>query len=238
MFTYKGIRSDAMHLQIENNLRFTAPRRNVDLISVPGRDGELLLDQGRFEPVNQQIPCRMVLPTGQNVEQAASQLHNWLSTDVGYHNFTWSGDPDFVYKAMVNEGFNTQRVMEKYGRTVLKFRFHPIKYLASSLIERPVANNSVINNPYAVEAKPRLRIVGGGREIRINVGGQEVVLTDIPETGCIIDTETQMITNAAGTAPLFRNMRSAFPVLRSGDNRITFPSNVQVHVISRLGALL
>jgi len=145
MFTYKGIRSDAMHLQIENNLRFTAPRRNVDLINVPGRDGELLLDQGRFEPVNQQIPCRMVLPTGQNVEQAASRIHNWLSTDVGYHDFTWSGDPDFVYKAMVNEGFNTQRVMEKYGRTVLKFRFRRIKRFKASSLSTVLIKTSCFN---------------------------------------------------------------------------------------------
>ena len=238
MFTYKGRTSDEMFLKIESGLDFSSPARDINLLAVPGRDGDVVLDNGRYNSVVRTVPCRLFLPENSNIENAVENIHNWLNVDIGYHDFEWSGDSDFVYKALVHESFNTHRVLNKYGRIVLNFRLHPIKYLRSSLTERSVQNNTNIQNPYNIDAKPLIRILGSGNII-IRVAGQELRLRGIANGGCIVDSETQTITSLDGRMTLFDRMESyPFPVLRPGNNTITAHNGVQLFITPRLGALV
>jgi len=238
MFIYKNIRSDDMYLKIDGGLTFTAPARDIELVEVQGRDGDILIDNGRYRSVNHAIPCRLVLPQGENLEMATTRIHDWLSTDTNYHDFVWSGDPDFTYKALVYEEYETQRVLHRYGRTVLKFRFHPIKYLTSSLEERPISNEEIIYNPYQIAAKPLIKLIGTG-DMSIHIGDQKLDLRSV-DRGINIDSETQTVTSFDGQRTEFDKMFSyPFPVLQRGDNSITFGENVEaMHVTARLGALI
>jgi len=238
MFTYKNISSEDMYLKIENHLVFTAPNRDIEFIAVDGRDGEIVLDRQRYESVIRSIPCTLTPPSGMDIEQLIHNIHNWLSTDVKYHDFTWSGDPNFIYKAIVNEGFDTQRVLSRYGKTVLKFRFHPIKYLASSLTERSIANGANIHNPYNIPAKPLIRIIGNGN-MQIHIGGELLDLRNVLN-GITVDCESQTVTSANGQFTEFDKIFSyPFPTLKPGNNTIAFSDNVeQMYITPRLGALV
>jgi len=238
MFIYKNRRSDDMGLKIEGGLTFTAPARDIEILEVQGRDGDVIIDNGRYRSVNHSLPCRIVLPPGQNLEMATTKIHDWLSTDQNYHDFIWSGDPDFTYKALVYEEYETQRVLHRYGRTVLKFRFHPIKYLTSSLEERAVSHEEIIYNPYQIEAKPLIKLLGTG-DMTLYIGNQELVLRSV-DRGINLDSETQTVTSFDGQRTEFDKMFSyPFPVLQPGNNLITFGENVEaMYVTARLGALI
>lgn len=234
MFTYKGIRSSDMGLQINGNLEFNAPRRDVNLVSVAGRDGDLVMDNGRYESVLRTINCRLKT-TNENVETAINRIHNWLSTDVGFHDFLWSGDPDFTYKAMVDNPSRTNRTLAKLARIALKFRLHPVKYLTSSLNEMAVTNGLNIENQLLLDAKPIIRVVGNGNVV-INIGNQVLDLRDIFHS-ITIDSENMTVTGHDGNAE-FTKMYSTFPVLAQGNNIVSFSGNFQVFITPRLGALI
>jgi len=236
MFTYKGRRSSDMHLRVLNDVQFTSPSRDVNLIQVPGRDGDLVMDNGRFESVIRTIPCRLEAPANRNVEELIMDVNNWLIDDGNFHEFTWDNDPGFRYLARVEGDVMSQRMLSSFGRTAIDFRLHPVKYLVSSLEERPVMNGTSIENRFSMDAKPVIRIVGSGN-IRLMIGGRELLLEGI-DGGCIVNSETQTITSLDGQRVLFSHMFSPFPVLRPGNNVMTFPSNVQVFVAPRLGALV
>ena len=227
-----------MHLKIEGNLTFTAPSRDIEFIEVQGRNGDIPIDNGRYRSVNQSLPCRLVLPKDQNIEMATTKIHDWLSTDPNYHDFIWKGDPDFTYRALVYEEYETQRVLHQYGRTLLKFRFHPIKYLTESLIERPISNEEIIQNPYQIEANPIIRLVGSGNML-IQIGDQQLDLRNV-DRGITVDSETQTVTSFNGQFTEFDKMFSyPFPALKPGENIITFSNNVEeIYLIPRLGALI
>ena len=236
MFTYKGVRSDEMHLRVENSLGFDSPARDVDLVSVPGRDGDLVMDNGRFESVVRSFACRLEAPDGGDVEAVIARIHDWLGTDVRYHDFTWAGDRDFVYRAMVEGSMASQRVLARYARSTINFRLHPVKYLVSSLNERQVASGANVVNPYHVAARPVIRVVGSGN-VRINIGQQVLDLRNV-DRGITVDCETQTVTSFNGEFTEFDKMFSPFPVLNPGNNSITFSGNFQVFVTPRLGALV
>ncbi|MCL2559282.1 MAG: hypothetical protein FWE07_02235 [Turicibacter sp.] len=240
MFTYKGKSSKEMNLRVVGNVSFASPSRDVRAVQVPGRDGDLMLDNGRFNSVVRSIPCRIEPVDGGDIEALISRINNWLSDDGNLHEFGWDNDPDFKYLARVDGGVVSQRILSHFGTTAIDFRMHPIKYLRASLNERPVTSGTNVANPFSIDAKPRMRIVrvgSGEGDVTIHVGGRPVLIRGLA-SGCIIDSDTQTITNLNGTVTLFSQMRSPFPVLRPGDNQITFPANVQVQLTPRLGALL
>jgi len=242
MFEFKGKRSDEMHLTIENNVGFASPERDLEFITIPGRDGDLIIDNKRYAPVNRTIPCVLRFTKGKNVEEVASKIGNWLNVDHKYHDFFWSEDPDFVYKAMYYQSFNLQRVIRDYGRLVLNFKMHPIKYLKSGLVERSVANGENIYNPLALPSKPIIRIVGHGN-MKLKINDQEVVLSRVEE-GVMIDSENQTVTSLDGRWNRSRDLVTyPFPVLEVGANVITFEADTSsriesVRMIPRFGELI
>jgi len=234
MFIYKGIRSIDMGLQIDGNLTFESPRRDLNLVSVAGRDGDLVMDNGRYNSITRTINCRL-RTTNENVETVINRIHNWLAIDVNFHDFSWSGDPGFTYKAMIENPTRTQRVLVKLARIALNFRVHPIKYLTSSLNEQVVASGTNVENPFQLASKPVIRVVGSGNII-INIGLQVLDLRNIFQE-ITIDCETMTVMGHDGVAE-FAKMYSTFPELRPGNNIITFTGDVQVFVTPRLGVLV
>lgn len=236
MFTYKGIRNDEMHLRVLNDVVFESPTRDVNVIQVPGRDGDLIVDNGRFNTVIRSIPCRIEVPNGENVEETIHKISQWLVDDGNFHPFTWDNDPEFTYLARVSGSVVSNRLLKTLGHTTIDFQLHPVKYLKTSLNETQIIESGRIHNPYGVTAKPLIRVIGDGN-ITIHIGGRPLVLQGIV-LGCIIDTETQTITSLSGQLTIFERMRSPFPVLTPGENQITGPRFVQIHVTPRLGALV
>ena len=236
MFTYKGKSSKDMHLRVLNDVTFTSPTRDVNVIQVPGRDGDIVMDNGRYSSVTRTIPCRLEVPEGIHVEQLKSDINNWLIDDGRFHEFSWENDPNFKYLARVEGDVSSRRMLSRLGRTAIDFRMHPIKYLRSSLTEQAVPSGTNVQNQFNIDAKPIIRIVGGG-DMTVNVGGRPLVLQGI-SGGCLIDSENQTITDLAGRVTLFERMRSPFPVLEPGNNSVTFTGNIQVFVTPRLGALV
>ena len=235
MFTFKGVTSLEMGLLVGNNFSYPSTSRDIEFIDIDGRDGSLAIDRGRYNDVIRALPV-MLKTTEDALEEKITQITNWLLTDVNYHDFLWDEDLDFVYRAMCHQRYDIARLLKNFGRGIIYFRMHPIKYLNSALTEMPVINNQVVNNPFGVDAMPRLRVVGSGN-IDINIGNQRLRLRSIAG-GCIVDTLSQTITNLGGQATLFHSMYDPFPVLRPGNNNFTISSGAQVHVISRLGALV
>jgi len=237
MFTYKGINARDMHLRVLNDIEFASPRRDVNLIQIPGRHGDLVMDNGRFESVKRAVPCRMEVPSHVNAEEVISQINNWLIDDGRQHELLWENDPEFIYRASIYDDVISQRILPHYGKTIVNFTIHPIKYLRTSLVERQITSGTSMNNPFTAPAKPIIRIVGSGN-INLNVGGRQVVLTGI-DRGCILDSENQTILTFDGQRTIFDRMRGSFPELKPGNNVVTFSgNNVQVFITPRLGALV
>jgi len=237
MFTFKNQTSEQMGLEIGNGISYPSTSGSLEFIEIDGRDGALVIDKKRYKRVNWPIP--VILKTDQDgIEPRITDITNWLLTDLGEHDWLWDSDPDFIYRAFCYDQYGMDRLLSNFGKAVINFNLHPIKYLSSTYrTESAVPNNRVISNPYRIDARPRLRIVGSG-DIEIQIGGRPLRLRGI-DGGCIIDSESQTITSLDGQRTMFSHMFDLFPTLRPGDNRITINRNdVQMHIIPRLGALI
>lgn len=236
MFTFKGVHSCDMGLQASGDLVLNSPVRDKHLVQIAGRNGDVVMDNGRFDSVIRSIGCRLLALRNTNVETTINAIQSWLTTNPGYHEFLWDDDPEFVYCAMVDGTVNANRILPKFGKMVIDFRLYPIKYLRSSLNERKVVSGTNITNQFEIAAKPIIRIVGSGN-LLLNIGEQVLDLRDV-HNGIIIDSEMMTVTNLDGNLTEFEKMYSTFPELQPGSNNITFDGDIQVFITPRLGRLV
>ena len=101
-FEYNDISSLDMGLRIESKNVFSAPKYESKFQSIPGRDGDLILPNGRFP--NVQITYSVFLPT-KTKEQLAEKItavKAWLFYEPDrYHELRDSYDTTGFRKAVI-----------------------------------------------------------------------------------------------------------------------------------------
>ena len=128
-FNGKDLREFGLHISGDGT--FTAPSRDVEYVTIPGRDGDLIIDNGRFLNVTVSYACGI---TGDFDEQF-SKLKSWLQQDVGYHQLEDSYHPEEFRMAAFVEAIKPE--MEPYnesGRFSLEFVCKPQRFLLAGNI--------------------------------------------------------------------------------------------------------
>ena len=82
-FTYNGTSSYNLGLRIESKNVFSTPQYDTTLQSIPGRDGDLIIPNGRFP--NVQVTYSVFLPakTLAELAQKLTAVKAWLYTEPG-----------------------------------------------------------------------------------------------------------------------------------------------------------
>ena len=100
-FEYKGIRSSDMGLRIESKNVFSGPEYEVDFLSIPGRDGDLISGSGRFP--NVQVTYSVFVPAKTISELSAkiTAIKAWLYSGLNsYHTLSDTYDTEFTRRAV------------------------------------------------------------------------------------------------------------------------------------------
>ena len=153
-FTFNGRTASSFGVQLADNSEWWAtPERDIEHISVPGRSGDLLIDNGRFNNIEITFEVNR-LTDG----RALSSLINWLALNPGYQRLSVSDDPDH-YRMASFEGM-TQPVfgqLKKSATVSLAFNCKPQRFLvAGEEGEQIVAGTPLTITNYGDDAKPVL----------------------------------------------------------------------------------
>ena len=89
-FTYNGRSSLDFGVRISGTGTFGAPEVDYEEITVPGRNGSLLISNHRFKPIRVSYPASIV----KNLDSNLSALRAFLLSDFGEHRLTDSYHPD------------------------------------------------------------------------------------------------------------------------------------------------
>lgn len=87
-FTYDGKSTREFGVYITGKDVFNAPERAVEMISIPGRDGEYALDQGHFNNIEVTYRAGIVADSTTDFAEAISNFRNWLASREGYCRLT------------------------------------------------------------------------------------------------------------------------------------------------------
>lgn len=137
---------------------YNAPRRVYRQIQVPGRNGDLMLDEGRFENIDVTYPCLIYAGFNANIEG----LRNALLSQKGYVRITDSYHPDEYRLGCFSEEISVvPKVLGDGGTFEVTFNCKPQRFLLSGeipvVIGVPGGAENSITNPTLFASKPLIR---------------------------------------------------------------------------------
>ena len=157
---------------------YNAPERDVEMIQVPGRNGEYALDHGRFNNIEVSYPAGMGEVSQEEFASKLSAFRNALASKRGYYRLEDDYHLDEYRMGIYKSGLEVSPV--QYGRAGefnLVFNCKPQRFLKSGEQATEFTQDGTINNPTLFESKPLLELYGYGT---LNVNGSEIKLNNDP----------------------------------------------------------
>lgn len=227
-FTLNGVDSRDFGVYITGSGTFSAPRREYNMVPIPGRNGDLVGNEKRFENLELTYPAFIYTNFKQNIRD----FRNYLLSLVGYHRLIDTYHPD-EFRMVLYEGEFDPDVESKNdaGGFNIVFNCKPQRFLLSGETVTTLTATGTITNPTLFASQPLLRVYGAGQ---LGINSETVTIS---EADVYTDIDCEMMDCFKGTAS--KNSKVSFsghnfPVLRSGVNNISLGTGItQVEITPR-----
>ena len=120
-FTFGGTSSASFNFIIMENDNLNSFENDIELISVPGRTGDLIVNNNRKKNKEININAYVDLEGLGDAKTVARNINNWLTGDVEYKHLTFSDDL-VEYEAIVVGAISIVEVIE--GLLEISFKFN------------------------------------------------------------------------------------------------------------------
>lgn len=197
---------------------YNAPLKSYDRIAIPGRSGDLVMNNHRYENVELTYPAFIYA----NFRQSISRFKEAMLSMDGYQRLEDTYNPEEFRRALYSGEMDVEATpANNAGQFEVTFTCDPRRFLKSGELPVTVASGGFINNPTLFTSKPLIRVTGYGTldvvEDRILIANQyEYIDIDCEMMDCYHGTD-----NANGYVTL-----NDFPELRSGRTGITYSGHI------------
>lgn len=227
-FEYKGIRSSDMGLRIESKNVFSGPEYEVDFLSIPGRDGDLIADGGRFP--NVQVTYSVFIPakTISELSQKITAVKAWLYSGLNsYHTLSDTYDTAFFRHAVFAGKLDIEDELNRIGIFTISFSCKPFRYDAAGTESVTLATGEVLLNPYPFTSKPILRIEGSGKgTLTIQSEGSNAIWNFTSIDG-YVEADSEQMNFYKDAEPKNDTVSGdGFPLLYPGENTVSFSGGI------------
>lgn len=224
---FAGKSSEDFKAHISGSGTFVAPQRDVESISVPGRNGDLHIDNGRYNNINIIYPAFITEDFKKNYQA----LKAFLLSKTGYEELEDTYHPDHFRRARFTGGITPEMAaLNRAGSFELSFDCDPRMFLKSGQIAMSFNNGDKIVNRNLFTAKPLIRAYGTGS---MTIGDITVQITSADEY-TDIDSEIQEAykgsVNCNGNIVL---VDGSFPELPYGLTEITLEGITSIDITPR-----
>lgn len=145
-------------LEVETFPEYIAPERIYDVVHVPGRNGDVVIDTGTYGNVPRTYEVSMATRDQVTYSQKMSQVAEWLHSASGYARLEDSYDEDFYRYAYYNEQLSMENLFNEAGKATLNFICKPQRYYKSGEVPILLTATGIIQNRTINPAFPLLNI--------------------------------------------------------------------------------
>lgn len=226
--TFDGKSTKDFGVYLIGNAVYNAPGREYEKVSVPGRNGDLLIDNGRYS--NLELEYNIIIY--ENFTKNIRGLRNYLASKNGYFRLEDTYNPSEYRIAKYSNGLELENVRPgDIGTALIYFDCKPQRFLKSGEKAYTFTSNGTIKNPTLMDAKPLVRVYGEGE---VSIGAQTITITTA-DSYTDIDCELQdAFMGSVNCNPNIQLTSGDFFVLLPGDNGITLGTGItKVEIIPR-----
>ena len=174
---FGGVKSSDYGIYISGEGVFDAPKRAVEAVHVPGRNGDIIIDQGRYENVTVKYPAFLYKSDYATFIDAIDAFRNAVASKTGYTRLMDTFHPQEYRMATFVDGMDVSPVKYNSGAEfTLEFNCKPQRWLTSGESDIGTLNSTSIYNPTLYDSSPLLKVDGYGT---ISIENQQIEIADV-----------------------------------------------------------
>ena len=216
---FNGISSEECGVLIFPKELDNAPKRDVEKIQVPGRNGSLIIDNGRYEDVKQSYTG--IIYDDRKFDEYMNAIRAAVLGFSGYKRLEDTFRRDEYRMAYLDEDFspNVIRLWRKLGKFELNFTCKPQRYLKIGEAVIEFNANGSLYNPSVYPAQPFIRAYGYGH---FSIGDYGVTVAQSSRPYIDIDCARMDAYYNTENCNNLITLDSDFPVLSAGSSDVVF----------------
>lgn len=206
---------------------YDGAERDVETITVPGRSGDLVVDNGRYK--NNEVVYRVQV-TGQ---LKAHHLRSALLSLIGYFRIEDEYEPEIYRVGRLKGAPTINRIAKDAVSMTITLDCKPQRFLKSGELEYTFTANGALYNPTLYNAAPLVRVYGYGA---VGVGANTITVSAPAsgETWTYIDIDCELQDAFSGTTNLNGKIQLSsgkFFSLVPGSNGVSVPNTASSVVV-------
>lgn len=222
-FVFDGVPSSDCGAYIRPKEIDGAPQRDIDTIEVAGRNGSLIVDNGRFKDAEQSYSG--IIYDDAKFDEYMKVFRQTILSSAGYKRLEDTFNPDEYRMAYFSGEFNPKviRLWKKMGKFTIKFTCKPQRYLKLGEKTNDFTSAGALFNPSAFDAQPMIRVFGYGQ---IDIGEYSIYVAENQLPYVDIDCERMDAYYGNINCNNMISLASDFPVLKKEESEVSFDNTV------------
>ena len=207
-------------IQVAHPPGYTYPERDYTITHIPGRNGDIIQDNGCYKNVERTYEVSFDAPN-EDFATYANAVSAWLHSTTGYARLEDSYEPNYYRMATYQESNIFENLYNQAGTATIVFECKPQRFLKTGDNTITIQNSLTIMNPTGFEAYPLFKVTGTSGVLTVN--GNSITFSSIDDF-VMLDCELQ----DAYKENINKNstISGTFPVLKPGSNTIRWTASI------------
>ena len=218
MIVFDGRTSKDFNVLLSGFDTYTAPERDVERVSVPGRNGDVVIDNGRYENVDVTYKCLLL----RHLETDYSEFIAWLMSGAGYKRLEDTFHPDEFRMASFKGSVKPKLYDYENASFSITFNCKPQRWLKSGEDVTTLIDGGTIINETSYTAKPLIRAYSAGT---LTVNGQSLTISSVDG---YVDIDSERLNAYKGSTNKNSTVSGVFPTFVAGENVITYTGRLEI----------
>lgn len=220
-FIYNGINSmEFENLIVEELPNIDFANEEVNVIDVPGRNGNLHIKTGRYNSSLKTIKC--TLKNLNDIDTLAS----WL---CGSGEIIFSSQNDRYFKCYFTNQISLERVMVQFRSFIIQLECEPFGYLLDGRNQIEVDQDMLLFNPGTMISAPVIKLIGNG-DLYITINSKLVTIKNVINE---VTLDCDLMTCTSNGINKGRDMIGEYPIFSPGENLISIGENTSAVIIPK-----
>lgn len=217
-FTFNGLQASTYGLIVSGINTMNGAERRVTQIQIPGRNGDVVFDDGAWNNVRLSYPCAIK----GNYQLSARNVRNWLGgLSGGYYKLTDTYNPGEYRMARFAGAFVAESWAAMRGADVnVEFDCKPQRYLTIGDDDVTLnAGSNYVANSTPNNSLPIFKITATHSGAKVTANGRTMTInTTVP---IVIDCENMLVYRQSNGANMSASVSGEFPFFTDGINTVT-----------------
>ena len=231
MIMFNGVSSLDYDIQVEHPPEYQAPARDYEVIHIPGRNGDLVIDNGSYQNVTRSYQIA-IGDRKKDFTSMANIISEWLHSASGYARLEDSYEQEYYRLAMYQDEITIENILQHAGRVTIDFNCKPQRFLKSGEEKIQMTKSTTLYNPTGFNSLPIITVYGNNSGV-LSIGEHRVRISYI-RSSIVLDSDIQDAFMGTTNRNSDITLDKGFPEFVPGENIVSWSGGItSVEVIPR-----